>query len=356
MRILIVTDAWRPQINGVVRTIERVSEELARQGVEVALLTPDSYRTVPLPSYPEVRLALATPGRIARQIEAVAPDHIHIATEGPLGILARRYCLKRGETFTTSYHTRFPEYVRARLPIPEAWLYGAMRRFHNAGGGMMVATGSLAAELTGRGFTRIRQWSRGVDTVLFRPDRRKDLGLPGPIFLSVGRVSVEKNLPAFLDLDLPGTKLVVGDGPDLENLKSRYPDAVFLDSRTGDELADIYASADVFVFPSRTDTFGNVLLEALASGVPVAAYPVTGPLDVFEDGVGGVLSEDLGEAALAALDCDREAARQKALGLTWAACADQFMAHIHNASAQPALRQARPLTKLRGISATGRTP
>lgn len=330
-RILIVTDAWHPQVNGVVRTLQHLAENLVDAGMIVEFLTPGGFRTIPLPSYPDIRLALASPGSIARRIEAFRPDHIHIATEGPLGILARRYCRSRGEAFTTSYHTRFPEYVRARVPVPERWLYWWLRRFHNAGAGILVATPSLAKELVDRGFANVRLWTRGVDTEFYRPDRAGVLDLPRPIFLSVGRVAVEKNLPAFLDLDLPGSKVVVGDGPALAALKERYPDAVFLGTRVGEALADIYASCDVFVFPSRTDTFGIVLLEALASGLPVAAYNVTGPADVFADGIGGVLADDLGQAARDALSIDRGAARRKATTYSWAACAALFMRHVRAA-------------------------
>lgn len=328
MRILIVTDAWKPQVNGVVRTLEKLAEVLEKAGVDTEFLSPDGFRTLPLPSYPEIRLALATPGQIARRIESVAPDSIHIATEGVLGILARRYCVKRGIPFTTSYHTRFPEFVSARLPIPERWSYGWLRRFHNAGKGMLVATKSLGDEMAGRGFANIRLWSRGVDTKLFHPSRRRDLGLPGPVFLNVGRVAVEKNLPAFLDLDLPGSKVIVGEGPDLERLQARYPDVHFLGVRTGEELASIYASADVFVFPSRTDTFGNVILESLAAGTPVAAYPVTGPIDIIPGGEGGCLDEDLRKAALAALDIQRDGARALAETFDWDECGRQFLSAL----------------------------
>jgi glycosyltransferase involved in cell wall biosynthesis len=325
--VLIVTDAWRPQINGVVRTLEKLGEELTGRGVTVDMLTPCDFKTMPMPTYPDIRLALTTPRRISQRIGAIRPDHVHIATEGPLGILGRRHCLAQGTVFTTSYHTRFPEYLSARLPIPEAWSYDWLRRFHNSSGGTLVATASLAAELTGRGFNKIRAWNRGVDTELYRPDRAKALDLPRPIFLNVGRVAVEKNLPAFLDLDLPGSKVVVGDGPQLAALRERYPDVTFLSAKTGEALADIYASADIFVFPSRTDTFGIVLLEALASGLPVAAYPVTGPLDVLGDGVGGRLSEDLRAAALSALDISPTEARAKALKFSWAKCAEIFLKH-----------------------------
>lgn len=328
MKILIVTDAWHPQVNGVVRTLDTVSHHLEKAGHKVAFLTPDQFRTVPLPTYAEIRLALATPTMIARRIEAETPDSIHIATEGVLGILARHYCLKRGIAFTTSYHTRFPEFVRARLPIPERWTYALLRRFHNSGAGMLVATKSLAGEMAERGFRHLRMWSRGVDCTQFDPVKRIDLNLPGPIFLNVGRVAVEKNLEAFLDLELPGTKVIVGDGPDLLRLKERYPQVQFFGTKTGENLAAIYASADVFVFPSRTDTFGNVILEALASGTPVAAYPVTGPIDIIGDGVGGFVSHDLREAALAALLISRDEAREKAKAYDWDECARQFLAAL----------------------------
>lgn len=342
MHILIVTDAWRPQVNGVVRTLEKLGEALQERGVEVEFLTPEGYPTLPLPSYREIRLALATARQIAQRIEVVAPDSIHIATEGPLGFLARRACLASGRTFTTSYHTRFPEFLSARTPVPERWSYACMRRFHNAGQGTLVATPSLAAELAAKGFTNLRPWTRGVDTELFNPQKKvgpqkkTELDLPRPIFLCVGRVAVEKNLPAFLDLDLPGSKVVVGDGPDIARLKARYPDAHFLGTRLGEELAGIYAASDVFVFPSRTDTFGNVLLEALASGCPVAAYPVTGPIDIVGETRCGVLSEDLRVAALAALDVPRESARNRALTYSWAECASQFLSHLRPTTDQAA--------------------
>ena len=327
-RILIVTDAWSQQVNGVVRTMERVSEHLPAFGAEAVFLTPAGFRSVPMPTYPDIKLALTTPGEISRRIVAAAADHVHIVTEGPLGLLARRFCLKQRQPFTTSYHTKYPEYLSARLPVPESLTYAWLRRFHNSAAATLVATPSLAADLAAKGFTKLRPWTRGVDTVLFNPAHRGDLGLPGPVFLYVGRVAVEKNLRAFLDLELPGSSVVVGDGPALADLKSRYPRAIFMGEHTGADLARIYASSDVFVFPSRTDTFGIVLLEALASGVPVAAYPVTGPIDLVGDGVGGALSEDLREAALAALNVDRGAARQKALGYGWPACAELFLKHI----------------------------
>ena len=290
--ILVATDAWHPQVNGVVRTLTMMAEAAKGFGVEVSFLTPQSFRTFAMPSYPDLRLALPYPAKIARLIEAAKPDGIHIATEGPIGLLVRRYCRKRGLPFTTSFHTRFPEYVSARSPIPESWVWRALRWFHRPSQAVMAATPALAAELRMRGFRNVVLWSRGVDTSLFHP-RSADLCLPMPVFLCVGRVAVEKNLEAFLDLDLPGTKLVVGDGPARAALERKYPDAVFLGARHGEELAEIYAASDIFVFPSRTDTFGLVLLEALASGLPVAAFPVTGPRDVIGSAPVGVLNEDL---------------------------------------------------------------
>lgn len=325
-RILLVTDAWRPQVNGVVQTLERLSDQLATMGVETAFLTPSEFRTVPLPTYPDIKLALATQGAVRKRIAAINPDHIHIVTEGPLGMLARWHCLAVKRSFTTSYHTRFPEYVRARVPIPESWTYAWLRRFHNSGAGTLVATSSLGAELTARGFDKVKPWTRGVDTELFHPRHRGDLNLPRPVFLFVGRVAVEKNIEAFLALDLPGSKVVIGAGPDLAELKFRYPQAHYLGQKRGIDLAQAYASADVFVFPSRTDTFGVVLLEAMASGVPVAAYPVTGPIDVV--GPGGVLSQDLRAAAVRALDLDRDIPRKHALTYSWWACAEMFMRHV----------------------------
>jgi glycosyltransferase involved in cell wall biosynthesis len=280
MRILVATDAWHPQVNGVVRTLTMMAEAAKGFGVEVSFLTPQSFRTFAMPSYRDVRVALPYRAKIARLIGEARPDSIHIATEGPIGLLVRRYCRKRGLPFTTSFHTRFPEYISARLPIRESWIWTALRAFHRPSQAVMAATPALANELRARGFRNVVLWPRGVDSKLFHP-RASDLGLPRPIFLCVGRVAVEKNLEAFLDLDLPGTKLIVGDGPALAELTRKYPQAVFLGARQGEALAEVYAGADVFVFPSKTDTFGLVLLEALASGLPVAALPVTGPRDVI---------------------------------------------------------------------------
>lgn len=330
MRILIATDAWHPQINGVVRTLTMMADAARELGTDISFLTPRSFTTVALPSYPDLRVAVPGPSRIAKLIADARPDNIHIATEGPIGLLVRRYCLKRGLPFTTSFHTRFPEYISARSPIPESWVWAGLRRFHAQSQAVMAATPALAEELRGRGFRNIALWPRGVDTNLFHP-KGFDLGLPRPVFLSVGRVAVEKNLEAFLSLDLPGTKIVVGDGPARAELECRYPDAVFLGAMQGERLADAYAAADVFVFPSRTDTFGLVLLEALASGVPVAAFPVSGPNDVIGNAPVGALDENLAEACRNALNVSRDACRAFALKHTWENCARAFIDNIAHA-------------------------
>jgi glycosyltransferase involved in cell wall biosynthesis len=327
MRVLVATDAWHPQVNGVVRTYERLAQEASRLGFAVEFLAPSQFRTLPCPTYPEIRLALTGPGAIARAVETMAPDFIHIATEGPIGLMTRSYCRKRRLSFTTSYHTRFPEYVSARLPIPQGWCYALQRRFHNSAAGTFVATKSMAKELRARGFERLMMWSRGVDTKLFRPRKVREFG-PEPVFLYVGRISVEKNIRAFLDLKLPGRKVLVGGGPQLAKLLHSYPEAVFTGPRHGEDLARAYASADVFVFPSLTDTFGLVLLEALASGVPVAAFPVNGPKDVIVGPSAGVLSQDLEAAAREALKLDRARARAYALDFSWKHAAQQFIGNV----------------------------
>ncbi|WP_334175591.1 glycosyltransferase family 1 protein [Pseudoxanthobacter sp.] len=325
---MVVSDAWHPQINGVVRTMERTMEGLAGLGVESCTLTPQDYRTLPCPTYPEVRLSVTRPKSVGRAIAGAKVDAVHIVTEGPLGILARRFCIATGLRFTTSYHTRFPEYLHARVPVPLRWTYAWMRRFHNAAAGCMIATPSLEAELAARGFRNLMRWDRGVDSALFNPDYASVLDLPRPIFGYVGRVAVEKNIEAFLDLDLPGSKVVVGGGPALEDLRKRYPHVLFTGAKLGPELASYYASLDVFVFPSLTDTFGNVLLEALACGVPVAAFPVTGPLDVIGRTGPGVLDADLRAAALAALEIPRARARAFALNFSWEASSRQFYDNV----------------------------
>ncbi|KQP51769.1 MULTISPECIES: glycosyltransferase family 1 protein [unclassified Methylobacterium] len=342
MRLLIATDAWHPQVNGVVRSLEHMAAAGHAFGFETIFLTHENFASLPLPGYPEIRLAYATRTKVARLWSQFAPTHVHIATEGTVGYATRRLCLAQGRPFTTSYHTRFPEYLSARLPVPEAWSYAWLRRFHDAANGTMVSTPSLEQDLSARGFTRLMRWTRGVDTDLFRPQESDALaGLPRPVFLFVGRVAVEKNIAAFLDLDLPGSKVVVGDGPDRARLASLYPAARFLGMRTGAGLAAVYAAADVFVFPSLTDTFGIVLLEALASGVPVAAYPVTGPLDVIGGTDAGVLDADLRKAALAALDIPRKTCRTEALRYTWTESARQFFGNIERAHGLPARRRER---------------
>jgi 1,2-diacylglycerol 3-alpha-glucosyltransferase/glucuronosyltransferase len=333
-RLLVATDAWHPQINGVVRTFERMVDELGKLGVDVTILAPNGFHTVPCPSYPEIRLTIEWPNVIRQAIVNAAPDHLHIATEGPLGFATRRWCLGRRRCFTTSFHTKFPEYLHQRVPIPESWTYAWLKHFHNAGCGCMVATEGLERELAARGFRNLVRWSRGVDGELFKPRSQGEaVDLPGPVFLYVGRVAPEKNLGAFLSLELPGSKVVVGDGPSLTHLRAEYPKVHFLGFREGLPLAEAYRMADVFVFPSRTDTFGIVLLEALASGLPVAAYPVTGPADVLGSAGVGVLDEDLRAAALAALDIPRGRCRSFALAYGWEASAKQFLDNILAAQA-----------------------
>jgi glycosyltransferase involved in cell wall biosynthesis len=332
MNILVATDAWEPQVNGVVRTLKSLANAVRKFDAAITFLTPDGFPSVAVPTYPGLRCALPRPREVAERIDRVAPDAIHIATEGPIGAVARHYCVKRGLPFTTSYTTRFPEYIAARVPIPEAWSYAALRYFHAAARVTMVSTPSLMAELAGRGFKNLGMWTRGVDTDLFRPERAIDLGLPRPIFATVGRVAVEKNLAAFLALDLPGSKVVIGTGPEEAELRRRFPEAVFLGALKDERLAAHLAMADVFVFPSLTDTFGVVQLEALACGVPVAAYPVTGPRDVIGDNPVGVLNEDLRAACLEALNVSRAACREYALPRSWETSARQFMTHLRRIS------------------------
>ena len=333
MRVVVATDAWHPQVNGVVRTLTSLAASARALGVAVHFLTPEGFPTVPVPTYPHLRLAVPGMRRIARLIEQQRPDAIHIATEGPIGFAVHRYCRRRGVPFTTSYATRFPEYISARVPIPQTLSYAVLRRFHAAAAATMVSTLSLLAELKQRKFSNLVMWTRGVDTELFRPERAIDLGLPRPIFLTAGRVAVEKNLEAFLSLDLPGSKVVVGDGPQEPELRRRFPRATFLGLREGPALAGAIAAADAFVFPSRTDTFGLVQLEALACGVPVAAFPVTGPRDVIADHPVGLLSEDLRAACLGALHVSREACRAFALTHSWENSARQFIGHVSRVAA-----------------------
>ncbi len=334
-RVLIVSDAWLPQVNGVVRTLQTVAAELAAMGHAVEVIGPDRFRTLPMPTYPDIRLSLRPGRKLGHMIEAFAPDALHVATEGPLGGAARRWAVRRGCAFTTAFHTRFPEYLQARTGLPTGLAYAWLRRFHAAGQGIMVATESLREELSARGFRDLRAWSRGVDLLAFRPELRKAgpdpfANLPRPVFLYVGRVAVEKNIAAFLALDLPGSRVVIGDGPQLASLRRDHPRAHFLGARYGEALARAYAAADVFVFPSLTDTFGLVLLEALACGTPVAAFPVTGPRDVLAGAAGmvGALDGDLRAAALAALCGDRAACRAHAERFGWRACAETFLSHL----------------------------
>jgi glycosyltransferase involved in cell wall biosynthesis len=333
LSIAIVTDAWAPQVNGVVRTIGRTHDELVAAGHRPTILSPQSFRSVPCPTYPEIRLALFPYRRLAARLDALRPDAIHIATEGPLGHAARRYCLKRHLPFTTAYHTRFPEYIAARFGLPLSLTYAWLRRFHNASQAIMVATPSVEAELRQKGFHRIKRWSRGVDTRLFRPrpqaNAEQPFGdLPRPVHLYVGRLAVEKNLEAFLALDLPGSQVVIGDGPARDQLRARFPRAHFLGKQTGEDLAQLYAAADVFVFPSLTDTFGLVILEALASGLPVAAFPVAGPRDIIREGVSGALDADLAAAITRARALSRVTCRAEAERFSWSAATQQFLANL----------------------------
>jgi glycosyltransferase involved in cell wall biosynthesis len=328
MRVLVATDAWHPQVNGVVRTLTSLARSARSLGVDIEFLSPEGFWSVPVPTYPSLRLALPRPGAVARAIAAHEPDAIHIATEGSIGLMTRACCLKRGLSFTTSYTTQFPEYISARWAVPEAWTYAALRRFHAPASVTMVSTPSLAAALSQRGFQHLGRWTRGVDTDLFKPERAIDLNLPRPIFLTAGRVAIEKNLPAFLSLDLPGTKVVVGDGPQEAELRRAFPKAHFVGLKHGTELASFIAAADVFVFPSRTDTFGVAQLEALACGVPVAAFPVMGPKDVIGAHPVGVLNEDLRLACLQALTLSRDACRAFALACSWENSARQFISHL----------------------------
>jgi glycosyltransferase involved in cell wall biosynthesis len=321
MKIALVTDAWFPQVNGVTTTLDRCRTEIEGRGHTVNIISPDLFRTVPCPRYPDIRLAL-WPAKVARLLDEQCPDVIHIATEGPLGVTARRYCGRTGLPFTTAFHTKFPEYLRVYAGIPESVTYRLVRWFHGRAHRTLVPTATLRKELEARGFSHLVTWIRGVDTVLFRPRDTDFFELPRPIFISVGRVAPEKNLRAFLDLDLPGSKVVVGDGPARSSLEHEYPDVHWAGMRLGEDLAQHYAGADVFVFPSLTDTFGVVMLEANAAGLPVAAHPVTGPVDVVIDGVTGVLDHDLRAACLRALEIDRGGCRRHAEKLSWAQCAD----------------------------------
>jgi glycosyltransferase involved in cell wall biosynthesis len=334
MRILIATDAWEPQVNGVVRTLTRTVAELRTMGHAVEVISPDQFTTLPMPTYPEIRLAMGAYEPMQERFKAFEPEAIHIATEGPVGLAARRLCIEWKLPFTTSYHTRFPEYISARLPVPSAAGYAYMRWFHRPSGRVMVATPTMREELERRGFRNLSQWSRGVDTDLFKA---RDAGGPRrglfddrarPVFINVGRVAVEKNIEAFLKLDLPGSKVVVGDGPSRELLTEKYPEVLFAGVRFGEELAAFFAEADVFVFPSLTDTFGLVLLEAMATGTPVAGFPAPGPVDLIPGSGAGFVSDDLKQACLDCLTLDRAAVRAYAMRFSWRASAEEFLRNL----------------------------
>ena len=341
MRILIATDAWHPQVNGVVRTLTSLARSAAGLGVDIDFLTPDGFPSMGLPTYPGLRVALPNRREIKKRIEAASPDAIHIATEGPIGWAVRSYCRRNKLAFTTSYTTRFPEYVEVRTGIPASVGYAVLRHFHAAASMIMVATDSLKAELGARGFKKLGFWTRGVDTELFNPDQPAALDLPRPIFMTMGRVAVEKNIEAFLSLELPGTKVVIGDGPQRAELERKYPLVKFLGEKKGQDLTSHLAAADVFVFPSKTDTFGVVQLEALACGTPVAAFPVTGPLDVIADHPIGALDEDLRSACLRALSMSREACRNFALERSWENSARQFIGNLTALQPSRSLRPSR---------------
>jgi len=326
VRIAIVTDAWSPQVNGVVRTLQSVRAELEKMGHKVLVISPDLFLSMPCPTYPEIRLAFASTGAVGQMLEEFSPQAVHLATEGPVCLAARRWCLQRDFPFTTAYHTQFPDYIAARTGMNPEWVWRYITWFHGPAQAILAATPSIAGTLRAHGLTRLRDWGRGVDLTTFAnaaPDTAMR-ALPGPVMLYVGRVAVEKNIEAFLTAKHPGSKVVVGDGPALTSLKAKFPDAHFLGPKFGFDLAAAYAAADVFVFPSRTDTFGLVMIEALASGAPVAAYPVTGPVDVLTPAV-GAMANDLDQAIAEALTRDRAACAAYGQSFTWAASARQFL-------------------------------
>lgn len=331
---MLVTDAWEPQVNGVVRTLSKTVEELRAMGHEIEIVTPtDGYYTLPLPTYSEIKLAIGARADIEHRFEVFEPEAVHIATEGTLGLTARSICIENKFPFSTSYHTQYPEYISARFPVPESWGYAYVKWFHEVSGRVMVTTKTMKELLESKGFKNLAIWSRGVDISVFNPNLRTEdrgpyKGLKGPIMAYVGRVSVEKNVETFLKLDLPGTKVVVGDGPAREELTNKYKDVVFLGSKFGQELAECYANADVFVFPSLTDTFGLVILEAMATGTPVAAFDAPGPRDIIPGSNAGVIGDDLKQNIIDALKLDRIEANKYAQKYSWRACAEEFLKNL----------------------------
>jgi glycosyltransferase involved in cell wall biosynthesis len=359
MRILLATDAWEPQVNGVVRTLSRTVAECRAMGHEVEVVSPDQFKTFPLPTYPEIKLAMGAYEPMQERFKSFEPEAVHISTEGPLGLAARRICLEWKLPFTTSYHTKFPEYVSARLPLPLSAGYAYMRWFHKPSGRLMVATPTMRDELAKQGFRNISPWTRGVDTEMFKPGLEPILpaAWPRPIWLYVGRIAVEKNIEAFLATDLPGTKVLVGDGPQRDELMARYPAAQFVGAKMGQDLARHYSDADVFVFPSLTDTFGLVILEAMAAGAPVAAFPAPGPIDLIPGSGAGVLAatqtEGLREACLQALDLDKTAVRAFAERFSWRASSEEF---VRNLQPYPELEKIRFWRRLRRMARLRRRP
>lgn len=353
MRIMLITDAWEPQVNGVVRTLKRVIEECEAMGHEFEIVSPqDGFWTMPLPTYPEIKLAINARRKVTARFEAFQPDAVHVATEGTLGMAGRTMCLRLKHPFTTSYHTRFPEYIAARFPVPVSWGYSFVHWFHKYSGKVMVATPSMREELEAHNFINVVAWTRGVDTVLFNPAKRAEADAPGdpftglkrPVYLNVGRVAVEKNIEAFVEMDVSGSKVIIGEGPQLAELEKKYPEAHFLGAKFGDELATYFANADVFVFPSLTDTFGLVILEAMATGTPVAAYDAPGPKDIIPGSDAGCIDDDLAAAARACLTLDRATARAYAETYSWKACAEAF---IENLDPLPAPARKRFWQKIR---------
>lgn len=332
MCILVISDTWTPQINGVVRTYQNLRSCAERKNINIEVLSVDQFSSVPCPTYPELRLAITSPSQIEERLRSIKPQYVHIATEGPLGAISKVALNRLRLPYTTSYHSRFPEYVAKRFYFGRQLTYGWQRYFHNSSLGTMVRSTTIRSELTQRRFNNLMPWVGGVDTSLFQPGKDRIFGLHIPVFLYVGRVAIEKNLRSFLTLKLPGLKVIVGDGPARAALQRQYPDALFCGAKAGEELARCYSSADVFVFPSLTDTYGLTMLEAMSAGLPVAAFPVAGPLDIVIPGLSGCLDWDLRKACLAALDLNRNAIRPTVLGLTWENCLNEFLANIQTAN------------------------